>query len=481
MSYQYPGSRSRKGVGKRTCVATAVLSMLVAAPLYAVPKYTVNDVLVAEDQYQGESDVTPKPIFKPHETDASRLPKFWISSNEREGEAGITILKNGNNAVLSRLNIEGACIPVVNPDGSDYGCAPPGAEDHPRHPHGIDIDAEKALAYQVVEHSGLQWNADRTGFGPTDDADAESALLVVYDIRDPEAPLIREGYVLGHAAEEDTVNEMNGKVYVGNHEPSPTDVPCFVSVVDRNADAPYIFIDLPDEDCVQGMDTDESLNQVFGTTSVAGVMYAFNSEEDTVAYTVDIRGPFDDQIGGVPDGFDLTMHDLVADGDNHRAYQTIHSLAGEVDDEEVEISGRWVAEVDVDPDSRSFQGVIIIDLSNGQTAGDVPNAGDATGPFEDRFVNTHMLDVDPTRKALLVSGEHTGNLGVVDTDRRKLKQVVAISRPIPGCERVPEPGEELGPAEPHVHGVNIQDLAGTAYVSDEGEDCFYESVTTLTP
>ena len=56
---------------------------------------------------------------------------------------------------------------------------------------------------------------------------------------------------------------------------------------------------------------------------------------------------------------------------------------------------------------------------------------------------------------------------------------------IPGCVRLPEVDEEtgeelpLGPAEPHVHGVNIQQRAGTVYVSDEGEDCFYESVTIL--
>ncbi|MEA2078795.1 MAG: hypothetical protein U9P00_02880 [Pseudomonadota bacterium] len=83
-------------------------------------------------------------------------------------------------------------------------------------------------------------------------------------------------------------------------------------------------------------------------------------------------------------------------------------------------------------------------------------------------MHAHFLDVDPTRKALLVSGEHTGNLGVVNTKSRKLQQVVAISRPIPGCGRVPEIDEETGlplplePPEPHVHGVNIQDKAGPA-------------------
>ncbi|MEA2079969.1 MAG: hypothetical protein U9P00_08955, partial [Pseudomonadota bacterium] len=350
------------------------------------------------------------------------------------------------------------------------------------------------------------WNADRTGFEVATTTDEESGLLLTYDISDPENPQILEGYVLGHAAEEVAVNEMNSKAYVGNHEPSPTDVPCFVSVIDRSAftdndpgTSPYIFIDLDDEfQCVQGIEADETLNQVFGTTHIGEVMYAFNSADDSIAYSVDIRGPFDAQVPGLtggPEELGLHMHDLTADGQNHRAYQTIHTLAPLVpgEDEEAEeeeggeISGRWVAAVDVDPDSDTFQEVTIIDLSNGQSADDVPSHEDNEDnvAFEDRFVHAHFIGVDPTRKALLVSGEHTGNLGVVDIRSDDLEQVVAISRPIPGCERVPEIDEEtgeplpLGPAEPHVHGVNIQQKAHTAYVSDEGEDCFYESVTIL--
>ena len=481
---------------------TAVLSMAFASPLVAAPSYEIEAVLVAEDQYQGESGVIPKPIFKPHETDATLLPRFWISSNERGAEedgaavdskGGITILKNSSNKVLSQLVIEDACLPVVNPDGSSYGCAPPGAEGHPRHPHGIDIDIARQLAYQVVEHSGLQWNADRSGFDIAQSTDEESALLVVYDIRNPRNPGILEAYVLGHGAEEVAVNELNGKAYVGNHEPSPTDIPCFVSVIDRSAASPYRFIDLADElQCVQGIQVDEPLGQVYGTTHIGEVMYVFDSYTDSIAYSVDIRGPFDAQVqglsGGVPDGAVLHMHDLAADLLRHRAYQTIHTLAPAVEtdeattDEEAEITGRWVAEVDTNPASRTFLRVRIFDLSNGQTADDVPSHSDASGPFENRFVHAHFLEVDPIRRALLVTGEHTGNLGVVDTRRGKLKQVIAISRPIPGCELPPpEPGEPPAAPEPHVHGVNIQNLAGTAYVSDEGEDCFYESVTILEP
>ena len=156
--------------------------------------------------------------------------------------------------------------------------------------------------------------------------------------------------------------------------------------------------------------------------------------------------------------------------------------------------GRWVAEVDVDPHSRTFQKVTYIDLSNGFDALAFPNVEDV--PAEDllsSFVHAHWVAVDPIRQTLLVTGEHTGNLGVVDlkaakTKRwkkgepsRDLSQVIPIARTIPGC--VPPVDEEGNPEleEPHVHGVQLNPLTGTVYVSDEGEHCFYESVTILRP
>jgi hypothetical protein len=506
-------------------VPKALVSILIAglcavpglAAAGSTPTYTINKVLVAEDQWQGEDGVVdPKPIYKPHESDASYFPDYWISSNERgdeevagSGKGGITILKNGSNAVLSQVSIESACIPVVQLNGSLGACAPAGAEGHPRHPHGIDIDTSRRLAYQVAEHSGLKWNAGRTGFEPAATTDEESGLLVVYDVRDPRNPRVLKGYVLGHAAEESAVNEVNGKVYVGNHEPSPTTVPCFVSVINPSSSHPYRFIDLPnDQSCVQGIEVDEGLNTVNGTTHIGQKMYTFNSSNDTIAYSVDIRGPFNAFVAGlpasqrftIPDGWVLHMHDLTADKSNHRAYQTIHTIgdAATVEEEEGtvvveeadEITGRWVAEVNTNPRSRDFKRVRIIDLSNGQSVPAVRTHGDAvdTGlPYNRLFVHAHFLAVDPSNDALIVSGEHTGNAGVVDTDTRRLKQVLAISRPIPNCVRTPEIDETTGlplpleAPEPHVHGVNIQALAGTAYVSDEGEDCFYESVTVLRP
>ncbi len=514
---------NQRGIVSTTTMICAAIAVALSGTAVAAPNYSIEDVLVAEDQWQGEPNLTPAPLYKPHETDASGPADYWISSNERGDESvppgqakktdankgGITIFESGSNDVLSTLNIENACIPVVGLNGRIIrqfgGCAPRGAEGHPRHAHGIDIDDDRGLAYQVLEHSGLKWKPDRSGFQRASKTDDESGLLVVYDVSDPTDPQILEGYVLGHAAEEAAVNDVNGKVYVGNHEPSPTDVPCFVSVVDRDSHHPYRFIDLAtDQDCVQGIEVDEGLNTVNGTTHVGEKMYTFDSSSDTILYSVDIRGAFEGFVSGlpadeqfdIPDGWVLHMHDLTADKVNHRAYQTIHTIADaatvEVEESEEgaaveadEITGRWVAEVNTDPESGDFKSVSIIDLSNGQSVPDVRTHGDAveTGlPFEQLFVHAHFLAVDPGRAGLIVSGEHTGNLGVVDTSSRSLTQVLAISRPIPDCELAPDPETgEVPTPEPHVHGTNIQSSTGTGYVSDEGEDCFYESVTILQP
>ena len=303
-------------VGSALAVVAGGL-MAFAGVASAAPTYTISNVLVPPDEYSGEADLTPAPVWKPHETDASGTPSYWISSNERGEEgvppgqqtqvtnkAGITIFEYGTNKVLSTLDIEDACIPVVQLNGTLMkkfgGCAPKGAEGHPRHPHGIDIDDANKIAYQVIEHSGLQWKPDRSGFTKAKTTDTESGLLVAYDISDLTNPKILRSYVLGHAAEEDAVNPINNKIYVGNHEPSPTNVGCFVSVIDPSAAHPYKFIDMAANQCVQGIDVDPTLNTVNGTTHFGEKMWTFDSATDTPLYSVNIRAPFDAFIQTLP-------------------------------------------------------------------------------------------------------------------------------------------------------------------------------------
>ena len=150
--------------------------------------------------------------------------------------------------------------------------------------------------------------------------------------------------------------------------------------------------------------------------------------------------------------------------------------------------GRWVAEVDVNPKSKTFKQVRYIDLSNGWDALTYPSAEDLPEgtALDEMFVHAHWVAADPDRETLLVTGEHTGNLGVVETEfgrneSPELERVIAISRSMPDC--VPPLDETGAPVvpEPHVHGVQIDPKNGRAYVTDEGEDCFYESVTILDP
>jgi hypothetical protein len=607
----------------------AAIALATGNEALATPRYTVKKVLVAEDQYQGEHKLDPAPLYKPHEVVIAGGPNLWITSNEREEKAGITVFGPGNRA-LALVNIDEpgleftpeteeetianeeeeapepnfdpdirfnptVCLPVRLYPGSsaptytdpatntvyalplwngdpEYVCAPLGAEGHARHPHGIDMDRARGLVYQVIEHSGLRWNATRSGFEVAETTDEESGMLLVYNVRDPHRPVVADGYLLGHGAHEVAVNERNGKVFQGNHEDSPGVQPnIWVDVIDRRLRNPYGFIDTGFYNAIQGIEVDEALNQVFGTTHVGEKMFAFRGDcvprpnhpptivdydldpnvyepfvekasgANCILYTVDLREPFLDQVpdaeailaladteiteaiaaGEVPTVLPsvLHMHDLTVDPRAHRAYQTLHSIhhaehtgspeeaalpeeedptteeppAGEEPPPaEVEpdhhVMGRWVAEVDVDPRSKTFRQVHYVDLSNGWDALSYPSAEDLPEgtPLEAMFVHAHWVAVDPKRETLLVTGEHTGNLGIAETEEGMdeevdLEQVLAISRPIAGCvPPVDETGLPVVP-EPHVHGVQVDPQTGTTYVSDEGEDCFYESVTILKP
>jgi hypothetical protein len=139
-------------------------------------------------------------------------------------------------------------------------------------------------------------------------------------------------------------------------------------------------------------------------------------------------------------------------------------------------------------------------MSNGYGYLPYPNIEDVVGDpknlaesltaidrLENSFVHPHWLEVDTSRDALLVSGEHTGNLGVVDIKTRALTQVLPLSlmnvnlknSVASDCETdargVPDD------LEPHMHGLQRDPLTGILYLSDEGEHCFYESVIVVTP
>jgi hypothetical protein len=630
---------------------TAVaLAMLAAAGLaVAAPPYEITKVLVAQDQFKA-NPADPKlkaaPLFKPHDSRTSLLPRYWITSNERTGCAGITVFANGSDAALATLFIddpeatfppdesssappcvgkvepppppetgeeteppEGTppvpedqfpaelrfnptlCLPVVLPPGQtsvpydvviDEGgnratgtvkspgpglvCAPLGAEKHARHPHGISVYYLGSTAYQVIEHSGLRWNADRTRFEVAITTDEESGMTLAYDVRNPAKPKILKAYLNGHGAHELVVNQRNGLVFQGNHEDSPgVNPPIWVDVINPRLVNPYGFIDTGFFNAIQGIDVNGEVddiagigepdsNVVYGTTHVGEKMFAFDgacrpkpNPADVVpppappGYTlpagdkgmkmgwncilwwVDIRPAFLKEVpnaeailaigqGAKPNV--LHFHNLAANPLNHKAYQTIHSIheaehtglpgdepppSAEGEEEEVEhVMGRWVAEVgvpsSVDPKTKKGNAAVhIIDLSHGFDALTYPTVEDILTTDEDlgtllsSFVHAHFIAVDPLRQSLLVTGEHTGNLGVVDPRSRKLERVIPISKKIPGCtppvEIDPVTGEPIpaSPEEPHVHGVTVQPILGTVYVADEGEHCFYESMTILRP
>jgi hypothetical protein len=613
-------------VGLVTIAATLTIQTGLAAPTY-----TATKVLVPPDQYNlggRQRGLSVAPIYKPHDARTSFQPEWWITSNERTGCAGITILANGSDRTLATVNIDepnvgyhggeessappcvgyiaptppeppegstepppppeqfpanerfspSVCLPVVLPPGQTeviadgYGaikspgrglvCAPLGAERHARHPHGITVDWKRNIAYQVIEHAGLRWNANRSAFQVANTTDEESGLTLAWDVSNPRHPRMLKAYLNGHGAHEVTVNQRNGLVFQGNHEDSPGVTPTiWVDVINPRQANPYGFIDTGYFNAIQGIDVDEGAEiddgllargldetegLVYGTTHVGEKMFAFDANcvsrpnpsgvvpppappgyalpadsgmqmgWNCIKYWVDLRPPFlarFPELAAIlspnpPFNNVLHMHNLVADKKNHRAYQTVHSIHDAehtgLSDEEPPVgteeetghhyNARYVIEVGaptaINPLTKQASAPVhVIDLSHGFGILQYPNVGTilndpALGlPVLLRsFVHAHFIAVDPTRRALLVSGEHTGNLGVVNTETRRLEQVIPISRAIPGCvPPPPEPGAAPEVEEPHVHGVTIQPRTGRVYVSDEGEHCFYESVTILQP
>jgi len=561
----------------------------------AAPAYDVQQILIPPDQKLSGPKEIHAPVYQPHDTSVELTPDVWVSSNEASRFGGITVFDGSTNEVLSNLNIdepgvnfhgthgeyapgrakaEGAaenaahpanfpavlrvnptvCLPVMLPPGtrpptleglpvrSDPRdphhriCAPLGTRMHARYPHGIDIDKVRGRVYQIIENSGLKWNADRRAFEVAQRHEDEAGLLLMYDIRDPRAPEIVSGYLLGHGAYELAVNERNGLVFVGNMQDTPGVTPNnWVSVINPDASNPYGFIDVGWGNAVRGIQVDEVLNVVFGGARVGEKLFAFDGScvpqpnahpdeerrmgENCILYSVDVRHPFFAQVPEAEAIFAkldayaeeeclpavLHLHDVNVDRLHHRTYLTLHYIGGAENtglpeerrcrqhrqttgnglDSNVErevapgmppTAGRWVVEVDTDPLSKDFKQVRFIDLSNGENALEMPTilAVPPGTPFEKQFVHVHWVGVDPQRGTLLVSGEETGNLGVVDAETGKLRQVIGISQRLPGAPA------DCG--EAHVHGVQINKLTGQAYVTDEGQaGCYAESITILKP
>ncbi len=498
--------------------------------------------------------IEPPPAVEPPEPPEGTPPppdeQFPVAERFNPKVCLPVVLPPGQTSVAySELQEDGTTATgTVKSPGPGLVCAPLGAEQHPRHPHGITVDYLRQRAYQVIEHSGLRWNANRTAFQVADTTDEESGLTLAWDIGNPKKPTYLKAYLNGHGAHEVTVNEFNGLVFQGNHEDSPGVKPSiWVDVIDTTKANPYGFIDTGYFNAVQGIDVDEAKNLVYGTTHVGEKIFAFDASckptpnpagivppaappgyslpaGDTnmkmgwncVKWWVDVRPAFlaafptlSSILGPTAAAPNvLHMHNLAADDFGHRSYSTIHGIdvpehtglaaneppPNDEDTEEGEadehILGRWVAEVDTPTKinattKKATAPVHVIDLSNSFDALTYPTWEDVSGGLsgvENSFVHAHFIWFDPLRQSLLVTGEHTGNLGIVNPNTRKLEQVIGITRAIHGCiPPPPEPGEAVEAEEPHVHGVTVQPLTGTAYITDEGEPCFYESVTVLKP
>jgi len=267
------------------------------------------------------------------------------------------------------------------------------------------------------------------------------------------------------------------------------------------------------------------------------------SGENCIKYWADLRTPWNEFWGSVSDQiFDtidigagpgclrsvLHFHNLGFDAVNKKVYNGLHSIhhaehtglpwEGEcAENEEVALTeeeptphynGRDMVEVDVNPTHLAIDPVTkqatgptaVIDMSHGYGYLQYPNVDDVIGDptnlaeaveamnrLENSFVHPHWMDVDTSRGALLVTGEHTGNLGVVDTATRAVTQVLPVSVMNSGLKNSKSSDCGIGAdgvpddLEPHMHGIQLDPVTGNLYLSDEGEHCFYEGTFIVTP
>lgn len=455
--------------------------------------------------------------------------------------------------------------------------APMGAEGHPRHPHGVDIDKANGLVYLLIEHSGLAWNFNRTDFQPAITTDDESGFGLVFDISDAANPRIATGFMFGHGAHELIVNQRNGFVFQGNHEDSKTVVATnWVDVINPFAANPYGFIDTGYWQALQDVQYDPTTDTVFAVSHVGERLYALDgscvptpnaadvvssnsrctaascvSGENCIKYWFDLKAPLagteaETAVRSIPLQQSECLpavyhyHNIGLDPVNQKVYAGMHSIhhaehtgspeeavchAAEPpeppawfqgteaeEDEGHHFNARTVVAVDVNAANfsigerkQALAPTRVIDLSNGYGYMAFPNIEDVAGApknvtdaiakvqiLENSFVHPHWLDVDPARNVLVVTGEHTGNVGVIDTSTNELKQVIPVSAFNPelwrseaaGCAKLPTElaGQNTDfDLEPHLHGVQIDRTTGNVYLSDEGEGCFYEALIVLAP
>jgi len=477
--------------------------------------------------------------------------------------------------------------------------APMGSECHPRHPHGIAIDRSDGLVYVLIEHMGLQWNADRTDFDMATTTDDEAGGALVFDIHDIAHPRIVTAYLAGHGAHELEASQQNGFLFMPNHEESPNTQPSIFQVVvnpfvgmkqeDRtrfplapsvppvNELGVYGFIDTGYYQALQDIAIDDEPggdNNVYMVSHVGERMYAIDgsctptpntnktfatspypphktyleksSGENCIKYWVDIRTPWNTYQGSVAQQIFSTIdvdapesclpsvlhfHNLGFDPVHKKVYNGLHSIhhaehtgmpwenakgvCPETEEDvttgeepEAHYNGRDVVEVDVNPAHMTVDPVtkqattptVDIDLSHGYDYLAYPNVDNVVGDptnldesisamntLENSFVHPHWLAVDPGRNALVVTGEHTGNLGVIDTTTQTLTQVLPVSVMNAGLRDARSSDCSVDASgvpddlEPHMHGVQIDPTTGNLYLSDEGEHCFYEGTFILKP
>lgn len=271
------------------------------------------------------------------------------------------------------------------------------------------------------------------------------------------------------------------------------------------------------------------------------------SGENCIKYWVDIRTPWDEYHGSVADQIFSTIdsdapegclpsvlhyHNLGFDPMHNKVYNGLHSIhhaehtglpwenakgVCPETEEDVETgeepvphyNGRDLIEVDVDPDhitnidpvtKQATTSTAVIDMANGYGYLDYPNIDDVVGDptnleesiaamnkLENSFVHPHWMAIDPGHDTLVITGEHTGNLGVVDTTSRAVTQILPVSVMNSGLRDSRSSDCEVDASgvpddlEPHMHGVQIDPVTGNLYLSDEGEHCFYEGTFILRP